>query len=87
MNKEQVFEILSGELHYQDTSQGHLDRILSVEEELLMIEYNVSLVRKQLEQNRGDEKCLEKLRIAAACAVRCFENHGCPPRQINRHNV
>ena len=83
LTRSQVYDILNGERNYQNyvVHTNNYAKVQPVSGELLLMEQYLQEARQQWVNNKGDEACLNFMRKVAGVAVRCFENHGCPPRE------
>lgn len=85
MERTQVYKVLDGERDYQifhvSPNMNH-QGTPSVAEELVMMEHYLNIAREKWVNTSGDVACLDALRKVAAIAIRCFENHGCPSREL-----
>lgn len=81
----EVFEVIKSERIYQDRDlkdkEDHRGKP-SVEAELLLAEEYLLKARAAWQSNSGNTECLDVMRKVAGVLVRCFENHGCPKRDI-----
>ena len=85
MDRPQVFELLAGERKYQDDIKGNMNHkgVPTIEAEILMMEQYLLDARTKWVNSHGNTQPAS-MRKVAGMAVRCFENHGCPPRkQLN----
>ena len=85
MERSEVYKIIDTERTYQD--RDLLDKNWnhkgnpSVEAELLIMEEYMSKARTAWCNCSDNSEVLDVLRKVAGVAVRCFENHGVPPRK------
>jgi hypothetical protein len=85
MDRKQVYENLDTERDYQESlNSGWVHKGKpSVGLEILLAEEYLQLARKAWCTKYGDPNGgLDELRKVAGILVRCFENHGVPPRVL-----
>lgn len=83
MKRDEVYRAIDGEREFQDnlfpTVKGQ-NRKFTVGEELLLISQYLNEARTDWTSYDTDTKTLNSVRIIAALAVRCMENHGVTAR-------
>ena len=87
MNRKEVYKILDGERDYQDSIGGKMEHRgkPTIEAEILMMEEYLLKAREKWVNTYGDsEPALDMLRKVVGIALRCFENHGCTPRLMEK---
>jgi hypothetical protein len=80
----EVCEVIQTERDYQNRQGNnwqHKNKP-SVEAELLLMEEYLQKARTAWVTIPGNEQTLDILRKVVGVGVRCFENHGCPKRNI-----
>ena len=82
--RSKVYEAIDGERAYQDINSSGWEHKggPSVEAELLLLEEYVMRARNAWSVSEGNTAALDVIRKVAGVAVRCLENHGCPPRVV-----
>lgn len=83
LTRNEVYTVINSERDYQDNISGNMEHrgFPTVEAELLMMEHYVAEARREWVNTHGNPgPALEMMRKVAGIAVRCFEHHGCPPR-------
>jgi len=85
MERSDVYKIIDTERDYQNKDLLIKDwdhkGSPSVEAELLMMEEYIGKARTAWCNCKNNSEVLDVLRKVAGIAVRCFENHGVPPRK------
>ena len=85
MKREKVFGAIIGERYYQDAQQkgGRFEKkVHTVGEELLLMKVYLDKAIAKYAKYYGDAAALHGIRKVAALAVRCMENHGALPREL-----
>lgn len=88
MDRKQVYENLDTEREYQESlNPGWIHGGKpAVGLEILLAERYLHLAREAWCTGYGDKNAgLAELRKVAGILVRCFENHGVPPRKITKY--
>tara|TARA_R110002153_G_scaffold101181_3_gene237279 strand:+ start:49 stop:303 length:255 start_codon:yes stop_codon:yes gene_type:complete len=82
MNPQEVFEVINSERVYQDKQAKKWNHkgTPSVEGEILLMEEYLSKVRTVCSTTSDKTQVLDMMRKVVGVGIRCFENHGCPPR-------
>lgn len=83
-----VFATVNEERDYQalmhPTREPGASNPLEIGEEFTLIRNFLRKADEMWASRRGDEAALECVRIVTACAVRCMQNHGAPPRVVDQ---
>ena len=79
MNPQEIFEVIKTERVYQAKKWNHKGTP-SVEGEILLMEEYLSKVRTVWSATSDKTQVLDMMRKVVGVGIRCFENHGCPPR-------
>ena len=79
MNPQEVFEVVKTERVYQAKKWIHKGTP-SIEAEILLMEEYLSKVRTVWSATSDKTQVLDMMRKVVGVGIRCFENHGCPPR-------
>ncbi len=89
METRQVFESLLGERTYQKRRWGHrqedgsyVESSHSVCDYLVFMQDYLTDTLRRASREDGYEGALDSLRKVVALGVRCFEEHGCPLRDL-----
>jgi hypothetical protein len=83
MNQEDALNLLCGERQYQESLNPKMNHkgVPTIEAEIIMMEHYLLDARTKWTTTYGNAgPALDAMRKVAGIAVRCFENHGCPPR-------
>lgn len=74
-----VYGKIDGEREYQDDLNS---RVLMQGEEIALLQEYLNRTRAVWSNDftEADDLAMEPMRKVAAIAIRCLENHGCPPR-------
>ena len=80
--RERVYQAIDGERNYQEEHVPLDGRILSVGDEILLLESYLQKARDAwtTDFDNPELTALEMLRKVAGVAVRCLEHHGAPER-------
>ncbi len=85
MNSGKVFAIILGERKYQDAQMGDgrfEKEVHTVGEELALMKVYLDKAIVKYAEHYGDAPALHGIRKVAALAIRCMENHGALPREL-----
>lgn len=80
----QVFDVIKSERMYQDrgADQWNHEGAASIEAELLLMEEYLLKARRVWQSSSDQDDVLDVMRKVVGVGVRCFENHGCPSRDL-----
>lgn len=84
MIKQEVYSVIDGERNYQDAKWGgpSHDATKSVAHFLTYMRHYMNRADSAMTSEIGDVEALNELRKVVALGVACFEQHGCPSREV-----